>query len=170
MVQLAAITASQALGEYRVMVGAALIVGVTPVEVKEIVYQAVPYVGMAKVFDFIRATNEVLSERGVSLSLSGQSTTTPETREEKGLTVQKQIVGSETVEKLYTSAPSDEQHIQRCLSANLLRRLCDPRRHRRVHTRAPDLQHARVAWWMRPASARSRSGESPRWQQSRTLD
>ena len=71
MIQLAALIASQALREYRVMVGAALTVGVTPVEVKEIVYQAVPYVGMAKVFDFIHATNEVLSERGVRLPLPG---------------------------------------------------------------------------------------------------
>src|SRR3954462_11514035 len=39
MVQLAALIASQALREYRVMVGAALTVGVTPVEIKEIVYQ-----------------------------------------------------------------------------------------------------------------------------------
>jgi hypothetical protein len=31
----------------------ALTVGVTPVEVKEIVYHAVPYLGMAKVFDFL---------------------------------------------------------------------------------------------------------------------
>ena len=44
MVQLAAIIASQAVNEYRAMLGAALTVGVTPVEVKEIVYQAVPYV------------------------------------------------------------------------------------------------------------------------------
>ena len=51
--------------------------GVTPVEVKEIVYQAVPYVGMAKVFDFLHATNDVLTERGVELPLPGQSTTTP---------------------------------------------------------------------------------------------
>ena len=60
MVQLAAMIAAQALREYRVMLGAALTVGVTPIEIKEIVYQAVPYVGMAKVFDFIHATNEVL--------------------------------------------------------------------------------------------------------------
>ena len=66
MVQLASMIASQALREYRVMLGAALNVGVTPIEIKEIVYQAVPYVGMAKVFDFIHATNEVLSERGVA--------------------------------------------------------------------------------------------------------
>ena len=34
--------------------------GVTPVEAKEVVYQAVPYVGMAKVADFVGITNEVL--------------------------------------------------------------------------------------------------------------
>jgi 4-carboxymuconolactone decarboxylase len=118
MVQLAAIIASQGLGEYRVLAGAALNVGVTPVEIKEIVYQAVPYVGMAKVFDFLHATNELLAERGVALPLPGQSTTSPETRDEKGLAVQKQIVGSDLVEKLYASAPEDEQHIQQYLSAN----------------------------------------------------
>ncbi len=118
MVQLASMIASQALSEYRVMLGAALTAGVTPVEVKEIVYQAVPYVGMAKVFDFIHATNDVLKERGVELPLPGQSTTTPESRGEKGLAVQKRIVGNEVVEKLYASAPADQQHIQRYLSAN----------------------------------------------------
>ncbi len=118
IVQLASMIASQALREYRVMVGAALTAGVTPIEIKEIVYQAVPYVGMARVFDFIHAANEVLAERGVELPLPGQSTTTPETRAEKGLAVQKQIVGSDRVEQLYASAPADEQHIQRYLSAN----------------------------------------------------
>jgi 4-carboxymuconolactone decarboxylase len=118
MVQLAALIASQAVREYRVMLGAALTAGVTPVEAKEIVYQAVPYVGMAKVFDFLHATNEVLTARGVELPLPAQSTTTPETRMEKGLAVQKQIVGADTVEALYASAPADEQHIQQYLSAN----------------------------------------------------
>lgn len=118
MVQLASMIASQALREYRVMLGAALTVGVTPVEAKEIVYQAVPYVGMAKVFDFLHTTNEVLNERGVALPLAPQSTTSPETRMSAGLDVQKQIVGGERVENLYASAPDDEQHVQRLLSAN----------------------------------------------------
>src|SRR3954454_25132932 len=48
MVKLAAISASQAVREYLVMLGAALTVGVSPVEIREIVYQAVPYVGMVK--------------------------------------------------------------------------------------------------------------------------
>ena len=118
MVQLASMIASQALREYRAMVGAALTVGVTPIEIKEIVYQAVPYVGMAKAFDFLHATNEALSERGVALPLPDQSTTTPENRAEKGLAIQKRIVGDALVEKLYASAPADERHIQRFLSAN----------------------------------------------------
>ncbi|MGA2169974.1 MAG: carboxymuconolactone decarboxylase family protein [Terracidiphilus sp.] len=118
MVQLASMIACQALREYRVMLGAALIVGVTPVEIKEIVYQAVPYVGMAKVYDFIHAANEVLAKRGVQLPLPGQSTTTPENRAEKGLAVQKQIIGNDVVEKLYASAPEDLMHIQRYLSAH----------------------------------------------------
>jgi len=118
MVQVAAMIACQAVGEYRVMLGAALTVGVTPVEVKEIVYQAVPYVGMAKVFDFLHATNDVLTERGVDLPQPGGSTTTPQDRFDKGLAVQKEIVGAERVEALYAGAPQDEQHLQRFLSAN----------------------------------------------------
>jgi 4-carboxymuconolactone decarboxylase len=118
MVQLASMIALPALREYRVMLGAALTAGVTPIEVKEIVYQAVPYVGMAKVFDFIHATNDVLTERGVKLPLPPQSTTTPGNRAENGLAVQKQIAGSDLVEKLYASSPEDQMHIQHYLAAN----------------------------------------------------
>ena len=118
MVQLASMIACQAVTEYRVMLGAALTVGVTPVEVKEIVYQAVPYVGMAKAFDFIHATNDALTERGIQLPLEGQSTTTPETRAEKGLAVQKQIVGADVIDGMYASAADDEIHFQHLLSAN----------------------------------------------------
>ena len=118
MVQLASMIACQAVGEYRVMLGAALTVGLTPIEAKEIVYQAVPYVGMARVFDFIHATNDVLTARGVQLPLEGQSTTTPETRADKGLAVQKEIVGAGRIDQMYAAAAPDEAHFQRFLSAN----------------------------------------------------
>ncbi len=118
MVQLASLIACQALSEYRMMLGAALTVGVTPIEVKEIVYQAVAYVGMAKVLDCIHATNDVLVERGIQLPLEGQSTTTPETRAERGLAVQKEIVGADVVDQMYASASNDESHFQRLLSSN----------------------------------------------------
>jgi 4-carboxymuconolactone decarboxylase len=117
MVQLAALIACQAVAEYRVMLGGALNIGVAPVEAKEILYQAVPYVGMAKVFDFLHVTNEVLRSRGVELPLQGQSTTTPETRRERGLAVQRQLLG-DRLEQLYAQSPEDMLHIQRHLSAN----------------------------------------------------
>ncbi len=117
VVQLAALIACQAVSEYRVMLGAALHVGVTPIEVKEIVYQAVAYVGMGKVFEFLHVTNEVLRSRGVELPLPGQSTTTPETRFDQGLAVQKRILG-DRIDQMYAQSPKDELHIQRLLSAN----------------------------------------------------
>jgi 4-carboxymuconolactone decarboxylase len=117
MVQLAAIITCQAVNEYRVMLGAALHVGVTPVEIKEIVYQAVPYVGMAKVFDFLHATNDVFVSRGIALPLEGQSTTDPGNRLEKGLQVQKSILG-DRIDQMYAQAPRDQIHIQKYLSGN----------------------------------------------------
>ena len=117
--QLAALIACQSLSEYRVMLGAALTVGVTPVEAKEVVYQAVPYVGMAKVFDFIHATNDVLTERGVAAAAAkGSRRPRPRRAREKGLAVEKEIIGADAVDGLYASAPDDELHLQRLLSAN----------------------------------------------------
>ena len=117
MLQLAAIIACQAVNEYRAMLGAALNVGVTPVEVKEIVYQALPYVGMARLFDFLDATNEVLQSRGIALPLEAQSTTRRDTRREQGLAVQKRIFGAQ-VEAMHEKSPPDQHHIAAFLSAN----------------------------------------------------
>jgi len=117
MMILASTIGSQALSEFKMMANAALNVGVTPVEVKEIVYQSVPYVGIAKVVDFIYLTNEIFTERGIALPLEGQSTTTPETRFEKGLEVQKAIFG-EVIDKMYEESPANQLHIQKYLSAN----------------------------------------------------
>ena len=117
MMILASTIASQALSEYKAMLGGALNVGITPVQIKEIVYQSVPYVGIAKVFDFIHATNEILESRGIKLPLEGQSTTTKETRFEKGLEIQKSIFG-EMIDKMYKDSPADQIHIQKYLSAN----------------------------------------------------
>ncbi|GBR71465.1 carboxymuconolactone decarboxylase family protein [Gluconobacter kanchanaburiensis] len=115
---LGALIGCQALTDFRIMLDAALNVGVTPIEAKEVIYQAVPYVGIGKAVDFIVATNEVLTSRGVTLPLSGQSTTTRENRQEKGYAVQGEIIGFETLKKMYATAPSDLMHIQHFLSAN----------------------------------------------------
>jgi 4-carboxymuconolactone decarboxylase len=118
MVQLASLIACQAVGEFRVMAGAGLTIGLTPVELKEIVYQAVPYVGMGQGVRLPARRQRHAHRTWGQLPLPGQSTTTPATRLERGLAVQKQIVGSERVDAMYDTAPDDEQHLQRYLSGN----------------------------------------------------
>ncbi|MCG7400302.1 carboxymuconolactone decarboxylase family protein [Caballeronia zhejiangensis] len=117
MLLLGALIASQPTREYAVMLGAALTVGVTPVEIKEVLYQAIPYVGMSKALDYIDVTNEALVTHGTTLPLPSQSITTAANCFEKGLAVQKQIFG-DVIDRRQASTPKDQQHIMRYLSAN----------------------------------------------------
>ena len=59
----------------------------------------------------------MLTGRGISLPLDGQSTTTPETRYEKGLAAQKSAFG-DAIDKMREDAPDDLKHIQKFLSDN----------------------------------------------------
>ena len=115
---LASNVASQGHAAFRATLDAALGAGVTPIEVKEVVYQAIPYIGMAKAADFVGIANEVLEARGTTLPLEGQSTTTPADRFDKGLAVQRSIFGAEHIDAMRASAPENQKHIQQCLSDN----------------------------------------------------
>lgn len=118
MVTMASTIAQHTVNEYRMMLRAALANGISPVEIKEILYHSVPYVGIAKVIDFIGVANDFLTENGVKLPLPSQSTTSPEDRFEKGLAIQKEMVGAEMIDNMYKNAPENQQHIQYYLSAN----------------------------------------------------
>lgn len=97
---------------YRELLDSALENGVAPIAVKEIVYQAADYLGYGRMLPFLNATNEILRERGISLPLDGQSTTTITDRLEKGIEVQSKIFGEHMKEAWKTS------HINRWLAAN----------------------------------------------------
>lgn len=118
LAQLAALVACQARGAYRLVLGAALANGVSPVETKEILYQAVAYLGFGKVFEFLHITNHVLAGQGVALPLPDQSTTVPADRFEKGWDAQARIVGEERLAAMHGNAPADERHFQDWLTAN----------------------------------------------------
>ncbi len=109
--------AQGALTEYKMFVNAALNVGVSPVEIKEVLYQSVAYVGVAKVIDFIYATNIIMDEWGIDLPLEKQSTTNSENREAKGLELMKATFG-ERIDEMRKNVPKDQQHIQYDLAAN----------------------------------------------------
>ena len=74
---LATLLGCQGIEEYQVILPAALRNGVTPVQAKEVVYQAVAYLGIGRVFPFLKATNDILEAEGVKLPLPEQATTDP---------------------------------------------------------------------------------------------
>lgn len=117
MAILAALLGCQGSDMFRAVLPAALHFGVTPVEVKEIVYQAAAYLGIGRVYPFLKMTNEVLSEGGVSLPLPGQATTTAETRREAGTQAQVDIFG-EKMRDFWKSGPEESRHINLWLAAN----------------------------------------------------
>ena len=109
---LATLLGCQGVDEFKLALPRALDAGLTPVMVKEIVYQAVDYLGIGRVKPFLDATNDILVQRGVTLPLEGQATTTMENRLEKGIQAQVDIFGDGMKEAWKTS------HINRWLAAN----------------------------------------------------
>ena len=92
---LATLIGCQGREAYREILPMALSADVTPVEIKEIVYQAADYLGFGRIFTFLKITNEVLTEKGIKLPLEGQATTTFENRLEKGIDAQAEIFGEQ---------------------------------------------------------------------------
>lgn len=112
MAILAALIGCQGIDAYREMLPKALDGGLSPVAVKEIVYQSVDYLGMGRMWPFLSATNSIMQERGIQLPLPGQATTTFEDRLEKGAQTQADIFGEQMREAW------KQGHIQRWLAAN----------------------------------------------------
>ena len=117
MAVLAALLGCQGKEAFREILPEALDCGVTPVEVKEIVYQAVAYLGIGRVYPFLGLTNDVLLERNTELPLPGQGTTTPENRVEMGEAKQVELFG-ESYKGFAESGPEESRHINRWLAGN----------------------------------------------------
>ncbi|SCH23112.1 4-carboxymuconolactone decarboxylase [uncultured Clostridium sp.] len=112
MVILASLIGCQGIDTFREILPSALDGGLTPVMVKEIVYQSVDYMGIGRMRPFLSVTNEVLESREVPLPLPGQATTTMEDRLEKGSQAQVDIFG-EGMRDFWKKG-----HVNRWLAAN----------------------------------------------------
>jgi 4-carboxymuconolactone decarboxylase len=116
LVTLVALTVNQSLDQFRVHVGVALNVGVTPVEIKEAIYQCTPYVGFPKILNVISQANEVFKERNIPLPVESQRQVDEDIRLDKGLTTRKAIFG-DVIDQKIKDAPADQKHIQHYLNA-----------------------------------------------------
>ncbi len=107
----------QGVEEFRAMVPAAMNFDVTPIEIKEIVYQAIAYLGIGRVLPFLKAVNEIFIEKEIKLPLEEQGTTNSETRLKKGIQAQVDIFGKK-MEDFYKSGSEETRHINRWLASN----------------------------------------------------
>lgn len=116
LITLVVLTTNQTLDQLKAHVFAALNVGATPVEIKEAIYQCVPYLGFPKTLNAIQQANEVFKMMNITLPVESQKTVTEESRFDEGLKVQKSIFG-DVIDKMHQTAPENQKHIQNYLSA-----------------------------------------------------
>ena len=109
---LATLVGCQGIDAYKEYLVKALEHGMSPVAVKEMVYQATDYLGYGRMLPFLKATNETFEKQGIALPLEGQATTTMEDRLEKGIAAQAEIFGEHMKEAWKAG------HINRWLAAN----------------------------------------------------
>jgi 4-carboxymuconolactone decarboxylase len=116
---LATLLGCQGVDEFRSILPVALRDGVTPVEVKEVVYQAVAYLGIGCVRPFMKVVNEVLEAQGIELSLPPQANTEPtrESRLAAGEQAQVDIFG-EAMRGFKDKGHPDYPHINEWLVSN----------------------------------------------------
>ena len=81
----------QALPQLEAHAGAALNVGVTPEELREVMYLTAPFIGFPKMLNAVAAVNKVFKERGISLPLEKQGTVTEVTRHATGKDIQDKL-------------------------------------------------------------------------------
>ena len=117
MAILATLIGCQGLELFARMVPAAMNCGVTPVQIKEIVYQATAYLGLGRTYQFVSAANAVFEEKGIRLPLAGQAQTAEEDRLTKGNQVQIDVFG-EGMKENWKKAPAETGHINYWLADN----------------------------------------------------
>ena len=117
MAILATLLGCQGIDEFKLMLTAAYNLGVTPVEMKEIVYQATAYLGIGRTFPFILAVNDFCRDNGIALPLEQTGTTDPINRIEKGNQAQVDIFGDH-MKGFQNSGPEESRHINKWLAGN----------------------------------------------------
>lgn len=98
MITIVTLTTQQTLPQLKSHTKAALNIGVSPVQIREAVYQCAPFIGFPKTLNAVNTINEVFVERGIKLPLEKQATVAEEERYQKGKEIQYPLYGDEIKE------------------------------------------------------------------------
>lgn len=90
----------QALPQLGAHTRAALNVGVTPVQIREAIYQLAPFIGFPRTLNAVGAVNKVFRDHGITLPLPDQGGVGDAERYERGLAEQAPLYGDEIKDNL----------------------------------------------------------------------
>ena len=110
LVTLASLIACQSPKAFKKILLSSINKYITPEEVKELLYQSVPYVGFGRAHNFFGVVIKVFDKKGIDLPLEERSNTTPENRRQKGREIQDRYFGVEMIDALYDNAPEGQKH------------------------------------------------------------
>jgi len=100
LITVVVLVTNQTLPQLRAHAAAALNVGVSPVELREAVYQCAPFLGFPKTLNGVAIVNEVFADRGIELPLPNQATVSEDERFERGRQIQHPLYGDEIRDNL----------------------------------------------------------------------
>lgn len=93
LITITALTTNQTLPQLTPHTNAALNVGVTPIQIREVLYQCAPFIGFPKVLNALEVVNKVFESRGIKLPLESKGTVSEEQRFERGRERQAPLYG-----------------------------------------------------------------------------
>ena len=115
LVTLASLIACQSPKAFKKILLSAVNKYITPEEVKELLYQSVPYVGFGRAHNFFGVTIKVFDKKGIEMPLENRSNTAPENRHQKGRELQDRYFGAEMIQMMNDNAPEGQEHFNRFL-------------------------------------------------------
>jgi 4-carboxymuconolactone decarboxylase len=93
LITITALATNQTLPQLKAHTGAALNIGVKPIEIREVIYQLAPFIGYPKVLNALDTINNVFKSRGIQLPLQNEGTVSEAQRFEKGKQIQTPLYG-----------------------------------------------------------------------------
>lgn len=100
MITVVSLSTQQTLPQLKAHINAALNVGVSPVELREAIYQCAPFIGFPKTLNAITVLNEVFKERGIQTPLESTMTVKEQDRFKEGHKIQNELYGDEILQSM----------------------------------------------------------------------
>ena len=115
LVTLASLIACQSPKAFKKILLSAINKYITPEEVKELLYQSVPYVGFGRAHNFFGVVIKVFDKKGIELPMAPRSNTDSQDRYEKGLDIQNRYFGKEFIQAMKEARPEGQKHFDNFL-------------------------------------------------------